>query len=185
MAGSTYIHQMSRHRLVLRWIGSVAIWIAFCVCGVAAAAIPEELRPVVVEAQFSFTERLFDLTDIFERAARESRAVFLYLDAKNCSSCAKYSSFLETNAAELRPIFESLITVDISTRTWGLPIVFMIGDQRYSFDEFKQLVGDQNTFLAFPYFWLIGPNLKLVRQLPIGVFEKATVERHAELLRVP
>ncbi len=163
----------------------LAMFATLMVGGPAQAAIPDALEPLVVEAPFSVTGRVFDLTDAFQRAAVENKPVFIYLGAKDCSSCAAYSNFLELNASLLKPSFERLVVVDIRTRMGGLPMVFKIGEKRYSFEAFKRLVGDQNKFLTFPYFWLVGPDLKQLRQLPMGAFEETRVERHIELMRVP
>src|SRR5262245_20738507 len=150
---------------------------------VAVAKIPGEYAPVIVEAPFSFSERAFDLTPAIARARQEARPLFIYLGAADCPPCHSYSIFLVKNREQLKESFERVIVVDIRTWLKGPALIFKVDDKRHSFAEFKALVGDRNKILTYPYFWLLTPDLKQIKQLPQGSANYLSVEKHVELLR--
>jgi len=149
------------------------------------AWIPDELDPVIVESNLSIMDmgRVVDLSNAFAKAAREQRPMFVYLDAEDCPMCRNYNRFIKANLSRYQQLFKPFVVVDIRTTMNWVPQIFRIEGKDYSFDEFKQLVGDNNKFLTYPYFWLLGPDRKQLRQLPIGAFSNQDIEKHAELLR--
>jgi thiol-disulfide isomerase/thioredoxin len=149
------------------------------------AKIPAEYRPMVVEPPSNFSERVFDLTNAVDRANREGKALFIYLGAEDCPPCRQYFLFLEDNREQLKSSFDRVIVVDIRTWLKGPALVFKVGDKRFSFVGFNALVGDTNRTLTYPYYWLITPDLKQVKQLPRGSTNYMSVDRHRELLRLP
>jgi hypothetical protein len=148
------------------------------------AKIPGEYAPMIVEAPFSFSERAFDLTSAIARARHEAKPLFIYLGAADCPPCQSYSIFLVKNREQLRDSFDQVIVVDVRTWLKGPALIFKVDDKRHSFAEFKALVGDRNKTLTYPYFWLLTPDLKQVKQLPQGSANYLSVEKHAELLRL-
>ena len=175
-AGSSKGHPMKR-------LAAVLVFLACHVPNVAFATIPGEFNPMVVEAPFSFFVREFDLTAAFEKARSENKPMFIYLDAWDCPPCNVYAAFLRKNIDALKPYFDRVLTVDIRTSLRGSTMSFKIRDKSYSFEEFKRLVGDSNQGLVFPYFWLISPSGRQVRQLPRGVSNYTEVDRHIQILK--
>jgi len=164
-----------------------AATLAFLVCNVANVAfatIPDEFHPLVVEAPFSFFVREFDLTGAFEKARSENKPMFIYLDAWDCPPCKEYAAFLHNNINALKPYFDRVLTVDIRTSLRGSALSFKILDKSYSFEEFKRLVGDSNQGLAFPYFWLISPAGRQIKQLPRGVRNYTQLSKHIQILKL-
>ena len=150
------------------------------------AWIPDELDPVIVESNLSIRDmgRVVDLSEAFSQAAREHKPMFVYLDAEDCPMCRKYNRYIIDNLARYQQLFKPYVVVDIRTTMNWIPQIFRIDGKDYSFDEFKQLVGDDNKFLTYPYFWILGPDRKQLKQLPIGVFGNRDIEKHAEWLRI-
>lgn len=165
----------------------LAAALGFLAChaaSVAFATIPDEFNPLVVEAPFSFFVREFDLSAAFEKARSENKPMFIYLDARDCPPCMEYAAFLRKNVDALKPHFDRVLTVDIRTSLRGSTMSFKIRDKSYSFEEFKRLVGDRNQGLVYPYFWLISPSGRQIKQLPRGVRYYTEVDRHIQILRV-
>lgn len=153
---------------------------------VATAEIPAEYRPIVVEAPFSFFSRVFDLTSAVDKAKEENKPLYIYLGAGNCPPCRFYGHFLEKNSAALKDTFDRLVVVDIRTpQIRGPKLVFKVGENQYSFEDFKSLVGDKNNQLTYPYFWYVSPELKQIKQLPRGSDNYLTVEKQLEILALP
>ena len=148
--------------------------------------IPDELDPVIVESKLSIRDmgRVVDLSAAFDKAAKEQKPMFVYLDADDCPMCRKYNRFVRTNLARFKQLFKPYVVVDIRTSMNWIPQIFRVDDKNHTFDEFKLLVGDNNRFLTYPYYWLLGPDRKQLRQLPIGAFSNSEIEKHAELLTV-
>lgn len=158
---------------------------AACLCLSAAstwAIIPADLNPVIVEAPFSFRERLFDLSSAVAKAKAENKRLFIYLGAQDCPPCLEFSRFLENHETELKPVFADLVVVDIRTWLRGGSLRFKIDDARYSFAELKALVGDQNSTLYYPYYWLLTPELTQVRQLSRRPSDYTSVDTLKKLL---
>ena len=155
------------------------------VAHVAHAAVPAELNPLVVEAPFSFFVREFDLTLAFEKSRAENKPMFIYLDAWDCPPCREYAEFLGRNIEPLKPHFAKVVVVDIRTSLRGSTLAFRIRDKRYSFEEFKTLVGDTGSGLAYPYYWLIAPSGRQVKQLPRGSVNYTELDKHIQILKSP
>ena len=169
-------------RAAMRITLLVALFVA---CSAASANIPDEYGAIIVKAPFSFSERAFDLTPAVARAKKEGKPLFIYLGATDCPPCRSYSIFLARHREQLKEPFEQVVVVDIQTWLKGPALVFKVDDKRLSFAEFKSLVGDKNKTLTYPYYWLVTPGLKQVRQLPQGSSNYLSVEKHVDLLRVP
>ncbi|MEK7436484.1 MAG: thioredoxin family protein [Pseudomonadota bacterium] len=163
----------------------VAVLLLTLGASLAAADIPVEYNPLVVEAPFSFSERVFDLTSAVDRANRENKPLYIYLGADDCPPCKAYSAFLQKNRELLKASFDRVIFVDIRTWLKGPALVFKIGGNRYSLAKFKALVGDANRSLTYPYFWLLTPSLRQVKQLPLGTANYMPVDKQIEILRLP
>ncbi|WP_458232799.1 hypothetical protein [Roseateles sp. P5_E8] len=155
------------------------------ISGVAHAAIPSDYEPTVVEAPFSFSERVFDLSPALLRAEREHKGLYIYLGAKDCPPCRAYEVFLSQHRAELLPAFRNLVFVDLRTWVRGPDIKFKVGDKLYAFQEFRQKVRDSNKGWSYPYFWLVDPALKRLKKMPVGSDNYLTVDKQLEVLRLP
>lgn len=151
----------------------------------ACADIPDVYQPVVIRPPFSLSERLIDLSDALEKARRESKPLYIYLGAADCPPCRDYGIFLSNNYTALKDAFDKVVVVDIRTYIKGPELVFKIGDARYSFSQFKSFVGDKNSFLIYPYYWLISQEtLKQIKQLPLSSAKNyADVSKQIETLR--
>ncbi len=148
----------------------------------AAAAIPEIYHPVAIKPPFSFSARVFDISPALAQARREGKPIFLYLGASDCSTCREYERFLQMNQIALTEKFSGVIVVDLVTRTRGRPIQFKVQERRYTFDEFRKLVGDERKFLTYPYYWLLSPDLKQLKQLSQSMDPYLNVASHLRLL---
>ena len=146
------------------------------------AEIPAPYRPLPIEPPFSFSERLIDLTAAVTRAKSEGKPLFIYVGAKDCPHCTAYQTFLEEHYADISPLFQSVLIVDIRTWLKGPKMVFQIGDKRLTLEEFKALVGDQNKEFSYPYYWLVSPDLRQIKQLPRGSKYYLDLENHKKLL---
>jgi thiol-disulfide isomerase/thioredoxin len=151
----------------------------------ASAAIPDEYNPVVVEVPFSFSERVIDLSPATAKAKKEDKALYIYLGASDCPPCKLYFHFLKSNRETLKPGFDKVVLVDIRTWLKGPTLIFKVDDKRYTFDEFKALVGDSNKLLTYPYYWYVTPSLRQLKQLPQGSAYYLSVEKQLEILRAP
>lgn len=169
----------------MRGLAAVLVLLACVAPRLAHATIPAELNPLVVEAPFSFFVREFDLTQAFEKAKAENKPMFIYLDAWDCPPCKDYAEFLNRNLAPLKPHFAKVIVVDLRTSLRGSALSFKIRDRSYSFEEFKSLVGDTNSGLAYPYYWLVSPGGRQVKQLPRGSGNYTELDKHIQILKAP
>ena len=122
------------------------------------------------------SERLFDLTPAVNKAKADNKRLFIYLGANDCPPCKVFSQFLSENEQALKPALAGVVLVDIRTWLKGSRIVFKVGDVRYVFSEFKATVGDKNTVLTYPYYWLLTPELTQVRQLSRKPSDYTSVE---------
>ncbi len=151
----------------------------------ARGEIPEEYQPIIVKPPFSFSERLIDLSAAVERANLENKPLYIYLGAEDCPPCRTYKQFLSEHHPVLKDAYQRVVLVDIRTWLKGPDLVFKVGEKRYSFTEFNSLVGDSNKFLVYPYFWLVSPALKQLKQLPQRSRIYLQVEKQLEILRFP
>jgi thiol-disulfide isomerase/thioredoxin len=159
------------------------VFVLLIVCVEAAEArFPDSYKAIAIEPPFSFTERLIDLTPAIARAKTEEKPLFVHLGAKDCPPCRAYGEFLEQHRSDLEPIFRKVLIVDIRTWLKGPALIFKIEDRRYTLDEFKKLVGDKTDRFSYPYYWLLSPELKQIKQLPRGSNHYLSVESHKKLL---
>ena len=149
------------------------------------AGVPEAYRPLVVTADFSFSERRFDLTEAVQQARISGRPLFIYVGAEDCAPCKQFSGFLLENFASLRDPLAAVVLVDVRTWMRGPKISFTVGQRQFSVNEFKARTGDQRQQFAYPYFWLLKSDLQQIRQLPSGSANYMPVERLRKLILVP
>jgi thiol-disulfide isomerase/thioredoxin len=161
----------------------LVVALSLCTCSLVQSAIPADYQAIVVKSKFSFSERTFDLTPAVERARAENKNIFIYLGATDCPPCREYEIFLQRNGTNLKPSFEQLVVVDIQTWLRGPEIHFLIDEKKLSLAAFRELVGDGNTRLIYPSFWILSPQLKQIRQLPTGNKEFLDLQRHKEMLK--
>lgn len=161
------------------------ITLAFLICmGQAIAGIPDNYNPIPIDPPFSFSERLIDLTPAIAKAKKDGKPILIYMGAQDCPPCKQYEQFLEKNHKALASTYESLVVVDVRSWLKGPKLVFQVADKRYSLDEFKAAVGDGNRSYTWPYWWLITPDLRQLKQLPRGSKYYLEVEQHKNLFRV-
>lgn len=152
---------------------------------IAYSEIPSDYSPLVVEAPFSLSERVFDLTQAIAQAKSHNKPMFIYVGAADCGPCREYKSFLAKNRADLQAAFSRVMVVDVRTWLKGPPIKFRVGRNLYSFADFKILTGDKNVPLVYPYHWLLSADLQQIKQLPLGSADYMSVETHTALLQFP
>jgi hypothetical protein len=76
------------------------------------------------------------------------------------------------------------VVVDIRTWLRGGKIVFQISENRYSVAEFKKLIGDSESVLTYPAWWLLTPEAHQLRQLPHGSTHYMNLKNDIQLLEV-
>jgi thiol-disulfide isomerase/thioredoxin len=146
------------------------------------ADIPGHFQPLVPQPPFSFTQRLFDLTPAFEQARAQNKPVFVYLGASDCPPCVDYTKFLDKQRDALKPAFDAVVLVDLRTWLRGPTVKLALDGKQYTVAEFKAMVGDQNPGFSYPWFWLLAPGGKQLKQLPYGLDAYMTVAGHTRLL---
>ena len=173
--------------LVLRRTVSavVALLMLLSLASSAGAKVPQAYQAIAVEAPFSFSERMFDLTEAVALARKEQKPLYIYVGAADCPPCRAYEIFLQQHHAELAAAFGKVVLVDLRTWLRGPDIYIKVDQIRYSLQEFKALVGDKNRSWSYPYFWLLQPTLVKVKQLPRGSANYLSVEQQLEILRIP
>lgn len=132
------------------------------------AKVPPDYSPVVVEVPFSLSERLIDLNQAIEVSRQSGKPMFIYLGAPECPPCVMFEALLRAETQRLVPAFSNVVLVDIRAHLRGPKLRFKVGDRFLSFQEFNELVGIGKKELWWPFVWLVGPDLKAVRQMPAG-----------------
>ncbi len=150
---------------------------------ISNAAIPPEYDAIAIKAPFSFSERAFDLTPVIQKARAENKNVFLYLGGADCPPCKEYEFFLQKNFDSLKDSFSKVVIGDIQTWIRGPDIYFLIDGQKLSLSDFKQKVGDVNKRTLYPSYWILGKDLRQIRQLPTGNREFLDVDNHKKFLK--
>lgn len=157
----------------------------FFIAATAHADIPAAYQPLVPQPAFSFTQRLFDLTPAFTQARAQNKPVFIYLGASDCPPCVDYVKFLDKQRDALKPAFDGVVLVDLRTWLRGPAVKLALDGKDYTVPQFKALVGDQNPGFSYPWFWLLSPSGKQLKQLPYGLDPFMTVAGHTQLLQRP
>ena len=147
------------------------------------AEIPSEYQATTIRPPFSFSERVFDLTQVIAQAKSEKKNILVYLGAQDCPPCHEYSKFLKQNFSELKDNFSKVIFVEFDTWLKGPQIVIRIDGRDQTIKDFFVQAGDDKFRLFYPSFWLITPDAKLVKKLPKGIIGLTTVEATREMLR--
>lgn len=148
------------------------------------ADIPNNYQPMVVEAPFSLSERVFDLTPALEESKKVKKPILIYFGAADCPPCKVYTAFLKDKASELQPHFSKYVVVDIRTWLKGGKIHFQIHDKKFTSKEFLNHIGDENKDLRYPSWWTLDQHAKVTKQLPRGIDSYIDVESHKQLLSV-
>ncbi len=162
------------------------LFAAACLTHITAHAdIPAAYQPLVPQPPFSFTQRLFDLTPAFEQARAQNKPVFVYLGASDCPPCVDYTKFLARQRDALKPAFDGVVLVDLRTWLRGPSVKLALDGKEYTVAQFKTMVGDQNPGFSYPWFWLLSPSGKQLKQLPYGLDPYMTVAGHTLLLQRP
>ena len=151
----------------------------------AQAKIPTDYNAIVVNAVSSETETLFDITAAVERATRENKPMFVYMGAHDCPPCQDYERFLRRNWDALHASFDQVVVVDLRTALNSKRAIFIIGDKRYTYSQFLNLIGDSVTAHFYPRYWFITPQLRQVKQAPRNLRNFQNVETHLEFLKLP
>jgi len=75
----------------------------------------------------------------------------------------------------------------VDLRTWlrGPSVKLALDGKEYTVAQFKTMVGDQNPGFSYPWFWLLAPNGRQLKQLPYGMDAYMTVAGHTRLLNQP
>jgi len=176
--------KMTRHWTSLEWLALVSVTLGICAApSIARSEIPRQYHPTTVLAPFNLSARVFDLTPVLQEARRQRKPAFIYFGAKDCGPCKEYTRFLQENESQLVPIFEKFVIADVVTWLRGPKIIFAIEGRHFTFDEFKAHVADRNDGFAYPWFWIIHPNGKQVRQIPQGTTPYLSVGNHIQILR--
>jgi len=147
------------------------------------AEIPSEYQAITVRPPFSFSERVFDITPVVTKAKTENKNIFVYLGAQDCPPCHEYSKFLKQNFNELKNDFGKVIFLELDTWLKGAQIVIRNDGRDQKIKEFFVQAGDDKFVLFYPSFWLITPDLKIVKKLPKSIIGLTTIEATRELLR--
>lgn len=160
----------------------------FVVAAPAAAGIPPDYAPVVVQPA-GLPERFeFDLSAALARARAESRRLYVYLGANDCPFCRKYETFLARNAAVLAPEFaKDYLVVDLRSNlsvTAGR-VYIRIGDRSLSYVDFQRAIGDVRVrVLTYPTVWLLDAQARPLMQMPAGSGTFETVPEQLDILRL-
>ncbi len=154
----------------------------------AAAGFPARYAPTAV-APAGLPQRYeFDLTPALERARREKKRLYVYLNASDCPFCRKYEAFLEKSAGELVPHFaKEWLVYDLranlsvqADRLW-----FRVGDKAWPYKEFMRHLGDERERqLVYPSVWLLDAQGRPLMQMPAGTGTFETVPEQLEILRL-
>jgi thioredoxin-related protein len=179
---------------VTQWIGSRIF--AACVALIAlvytthgaAAGIPADYVPIVVEPNSKDGKVEFDLTGAQNRAKREQKRLYVYLGAHDCPYCKVYERFLRDNAHELTAEFaRDYLIVDLrsSLSVKAERLYFKVGSQSLGYKAFMERIGDERArMLVYPSVWLFDPELKPLMQMPAGTGTFQTVPEQLEILRL-
>jgi thiol-disulfide isomerase/thioredoxin len=155
----------------------------------AATGIPAAYSPVVIEPTGAPAWAEFDLTAVQARAKKENKRLYVYLGASDCPYCRKYEAFLNQNAAELVPQFQShkYLIVDLrsSLSMHASKVLIRVGATSLPYADFQRSIGDVRArLLVYPSVWLFDADLKPLMQMPAGTGTFQTVPEQLEILRL-
>ena len=155
----------------------------------AAAGIPAAYSAVVIEPTGAPAQAEFDLSAVLARAKRENKRLYVYLGANDCPYCRKYEAFLDKNATELVPQFQShkYIVVDLrsSLSMQATKVLIRVGASSLPYADFQRSIGDERArMLVYPSVWLFDAQLKPLMQMPAGTGTFQTVPEQLEILRL-
>jgi thioredoxin-related protein len=167
---------------------AAALFISAWSAGAAAAGIPADYAPLVVEPDVRDGRNEFDLTTAQNRARREKKRLYVYLGASDCPYCRVYEAFLRQNTRELVPEFaRDYLIVDLrsSLSVKSAMLYFKVGGQSLSYKAFMEKLGDERArMLVYPSVWLFDADLKPLMQMPAGTGTFQTVPEQLEILRL-
>jgi hypothetical protein len=162
---------------------------AFVFTGIAAAAgIPPDYSPMVIEPKVKDGRTEFDLTPAQGRARREQKRLYVYLGAIDCPYCRLYETFLRENAHELTQEFaREYLIVDLRSAlsVKASMLYFKVGAESLDYKAFMERIGDERArLLVYPSVWLFSPELKPLMQMPAGTGTFQTVPEQLEILHL-
>jgi thioredoxin-related protein len=162
--------------------------LALFVAAPAAAGIPADYAPIVVEPNIKDGKTEFDLTAAQSRARREKKRLYVYLGANDCPYCRIYETFLRQNVHELLPEFaRDYLIVDLrsSLSVKGTTLFFKVGSTSLDYKAFMERLGDERArMLVYPSVWLFDGDLKPLMQMPAGTGTFQTVPEQLEILHL-
>ena len=149
----------------------------------AFAGIPSEYQAITVQPPFSFSQRVFDITSAVNKAKEEKKNLLIYLGAQDCPPCKTYENFLKENFTSLKDDFKKVIFLELDTYLKGPQIVIRVDGKDQNIKDFFLSAGQEKFILRYPSFWLLSPDLKIVKNLQRGITGLTTVEATKAMLK--
>jgi len=174
---------------LFKFAAALAAWLCCVLAGaVAAAGIPPDYAPTVVEPNVTGGRTEFDLTAAQSRARRERKRLYVYLGAIDCPYCRAYETFLRQNADALVSEFaRDYVIVDLRSAlsVKAGTLYFKTGAESLDYKTFMDRIGDERArLLVYPSVWLFDPDLKPLMQMPAGTGTFQTVPEQLEILHL-
>lgn len=154
----------------------------FAAASIVLAGVPDEFNPVVVEAPFSFTKRVFDLTPATNKSIATGKPILLYFGAADCPPCRQYEQFLSKNVDQMKLVLSNYVFVDVRSWLKSPSIYIKVNNDEYPFKEWRETTGDSRVGLFWPTWWVLNSDLKQLKQMPSGSGNFLTVKKHSEIL---
>jgi thioredoxin-related protein len=179
----------SRTTRACRTIAAFAAMLLMALVNLAAAAgIPADYAPMVIEPNVKDGKSEFDLTAAQSRARLEKKRLYVYLGASDCPYCRVYETFLRQNTQDLVAEFaRDYLIVDLRSSLSvkaGL-LYFKVGAKSFDYKAFMERIGDERArLLVYPSVWLFDAELKPLLQMPAGAGTFQTVPEQLEILRL-
>lgn len=190
MAGTSPSAHRAVHSAARALLRALLVWL---VCGLGAAApaaagIPSDYAPLVVQPT-GMPERVeFDLSPALARARRDNKRLYVYLGANDCPFCRQYETFLARNVAVLAPAFaKDYLVVDLrsSLSVTARRLYLRIGNSSWPYTEFQREIGDARVrALVYPCVWLLDQQPRPLMQMPTGAGTFETVAEQLGILRL-
>lgn len=169
-------------------IVAVGVALATAPAPSAAAGIPPDYSPMVVEPAARDGKIEFDLAPAQARARKEKKRLYVYLGANDCPYCKLYEAFLRQNTGELVGEFaRDYLVVDLrsSLSVKAAALYFKVGGQSLDYRAFMRKLGDERErMLVYPSVWLFDAEMKPLMQMPAGTGTFQTVPEQLEILRL-
>jgi thioredoxin-related protein len=152
--------------------------------GMPAAYGAMVIEPVGPPARWEF-----DLRPAFDRARREGKRLYVYLNADDCAFCRQYEAFLTAHAKELVPEFAKrnylIVDLQATLKAQADRLFFRVGDQTMSYREYMRALKDERVRqLVYPSVWLFDADGRTLMQMPAGTGTFETVPEQLEILNL-